>query len=249
MKSKLQTMTKDTVEMQFSLMRSIAVFGAAKTGKTSLISRFLGQPFDERHTPTVEDYYFGKFYVGEALYNMEITDTSGTFEFPAMERLTMEKSDAFVFVYSLENEASFERVKMGLKRLSEVKDINAVPIIVVCNKADLANIVSLRNMQMCLDNGDLPLLLTKRESPQGENACAREQILCAQVEHIHELGCQFLLTSAKFRWNVNRIFQQLFTERKRDEPKKTVTKKRTKFSSAIKLKIRREKFCFSEECS
>jgi small GTP-binding protein len=234
-------MTKDHVRPHSSVIKRVAVMGAARTGKTNLISRFLGQPFEEGHTPTVEDYYIGKFYVGETLCHMEITDTSGSFEFPAMERLTMEKVDAFIFVYSLEDEQSFERVKACLKRLCEVRDISEVPIIVVCNKADLANIVSLRNMQMRLDNGDWPLqcMLYRESSQRQTDTCrvsSKEEILCTHLEQIREIGCEFLLTSAKFRWNVNRIFQKLFTERKLETEKKPGSVKTT-----FKFKIKRKK--------
>ena len=228
-------MTKHSLDTNFSVIRRIAVLGGAKTGKSSLISRFLGQPFEELHNPTVEDYHVGKFYVGETLYHMELTDTSGTFEFPAMERLTMEKADSFIFVYSLDDKLSFERVKSGLKRLSEIKDIEKIPIIVVCNKADLANIVSLRNMQLRLDNGDAPVQCLLH--PEQTAVVSKEQLLCAQLEYVRELGCEFLLTSAKFRWNVNRIFQQLFAERK------TVTEEKKCDSpiSAFKFKMKRKK--------
>ena len=222
------------METNFSFIKRLAVMGAARTGKTSLISRFLGQPFEERYNPTVEDYHIGKFYVGETLCHIDITDTSGSFEFPAMERLTMEKSDAFIFVYSLDDELSFEHVKNGLKRLGEFKDISKVPIIVVCNKADLANIVSMRNMQMCLDNGDIPRQCLIYPKPS-----EKEQLLWTQLDEIRKLGCQFLLTSAKFRWNVNRIFQQLLTERKIDQVKKSSGSLRTAFKfNLIKRKKR-----------
>lgn len=231
-------MTKHSLDTNFSVIRRIAVLGGAKTGKSSLISRFLGQPFEELHNPTVEDYHVGKFYVGETLYHMELTDTSGTFEFPAMERLTMEKADSFIFVYSLDDKLSFERVKSGLKKLSEIRDIGHLPIIVVCNKADLANIVSLRNMQMRLDNGDAPLQCLLH--PEQSTAISYEQLLCAQLEYVRELGCEFLLTSAKFRWNVNRIFQQLFAERKTI----TETKKCSSPRTAFKFKMKRKKIAF-----
>jgi small GTP-binding protein len=231
-------MTKHQLYTNCSAIKSIAVMGAAKTGKTNLISRFLGQSFEERHNPTVEDYHIGKFFVGETLCHVEITDTSGSFEFPAMERLTMEKSDAFIFVYSLEDEKSFEHVKMSLKKLKEVKDISKVPIIVVCNKADLANIVSLRNMQMRLDNDDVPIQCSLYRESRGESNVSPEHAICAQLEEVRALGCEFLLTSAKFRWNVNRIFQQLFRERKTNTEKSSP---KSSPKTTFKFKIKRRK--------
>ena len=238
-------MTKQRLERSISVIKRIAIMGASNTGKSSLISRFLGQPFEEMYSPTVEDYHIGKFYCGETLYHMEITDTSGSFEFPAMERLTMEKAGAFIFVYSLEDELSFEQVKMCLERLKEVKDISTVPIIVVCNKADLANIAALRCMQMQLNDGKVPeqCFVNRGDSYSTRRTVTTEEILCQQLVQVRELGCEFLLTSAKFRWNVNRIFQQLFAERKRacDETDKKAAGSRK--TSTFKFKIKRRKEC------
>lgn len=193
---------------------SVAVFGASQTGKSSLVSRFLGKPFEEQHKPTVEDYHYGKIYSGEGLCHLNITDTSGSFAFPAMDRLAMEKADAFIFVYSIEDTKSFERVKIGLDRLCEVRDIESIPIMVVCNKADLDDIAMLRQLQMRMDKGGLDLgtngeMLSsfKKDSPS-----QRQSTLSSQRDLVLALGCKFLLTSAKLRWNVNRIFYQLLAE-------------------------------------
>ncbi|XP_028410124.1 GTP-binding protein Di-Ras2-like [Dendronephthya gigantea] len=236
-------MTKQRLERSISVIKRIAVMGAANTGKSSLISRFLGQPFEEIYSPTVEDHHIGNFYCGETLYHMEITDTSGSFEFPAMERLTMEKAGAFIFVYSLEDELSFEKVKMCLKRLKEVKDISTVPIIVVCNKADLANIDALWSMQMQLDNGKVPeqCFVNLSDTCSTRKTVTKEEILCKQLVQVRELGCEFLLTSAKFRWNVNRIFQQLFSERTRARDEKSKKTTGSPKTPTFKFKIKRRK--------
>lgn len=195
-------------------MKNVAVFGAAETGKSSLIARFLGQAFEEAHKPTVEDFYCSQIYSGESLCYLNIIDTSGSFEFPAMERLAMEKADAFIFVYSIDNIKSFEKVKTGLNRLCEVKDIEKVPVIVVCNKADLEDITALRGLQMKMDDKEC-LAETTKDSEQSftfesVDEVSSERTLDQERDFVLKLGCKFLLTSAKFRWNVNRIFYELF---------------------------------------
>ena len=189
------------------------MFGAAETGKSSLIARFLGQAFEEAHKPTVEDFHSSQIYSGESLCYLNIIDTSGSFEFPAMERLAMEKADAFIFVYSIDNVKSFEKVKAGLNRLCEVKDIEKVPIIVVCNKADLAeDITVLRGLQMKMDDivDNECVVETAKDSKQ--SLTSSKTTLDQERDFALKLGCKFLLTSAKFRWNVNRIFYELFAE-------------------------------------
>lgn len=202
-------------------MESVAVFGAAQTGKSSLLARFLGQAFEEKYEPTIEDYHRYKIYSGETLFHLNIIDTSGSFAFPAMEKLIMEETDAFIFVYSIDKEKSFETVLSGIKRLSEIRDIKSVSIVVVCNKADLDDITALRGLQMNMDNEEFQFGQDKEErefvSLNNGNESSTKSTLYSQREVVLELGCRFLFTSAKFRWNVNRIFYELLADVKNDK--------------------------------
>ena len=221
------------------------MFGAAETGKSSLIARFLGQAFEEAHKPTVEDFHSSQIYSGDSLCYLNIIDTSGSFEFPAMERLAMEKADAFIFVYSIDNIKSFEKVKAGLNRLCEVKDIEKVPVIVVCNKADLEDVTVLRGLQMKMDDivDKECVVETAKDNKQfltfeSDDELSSKTTLDQERDFALKLGCKFLLTSAKFRWNVNRIFYELFAERQNELVITNIVRKRA-FVNIMKLMWRK----------
>lgn len=117
----------------------VVVMGAAKVGKTSLVSRFLYDQFQSRYHPTVEELHEGCFDINGALTVLEILDTSGSYEFPAMRRLAIATGDAFVLVYSVDDEDSFAHVNALRKQILEQRGgSNRAPIVVVCNKTDLA---------------------------------------------------------------------------------------------------------------
>ncbi|RTG90798.1 DIRAS family, GTP-binding Ras-like 2 [Schistosoma bovis] len=42
---------------------------------------------------------------------LQITDTTGSHQFPAMQRLSINKAHAFILVYSITNKASFDELQ------------------------------------------------------------------------------------------------------------------------------------------
>ena len=116
----------------------LTIMGAAGVGKSCIISQFLYDRFISEYKETVEEFHRGEYTVDGRELILDILDTAGAHSFPAMRRLAISTSDAFVLVYSIDDESSFQGVK-DLRDiiLSERKD-DRVPIVVVGNKADIS---------------------------------------------------------------------------------------------------------------
>ena len=64
----------------------LVVMGDSYVGKSSIIKRFLTGNFVTHYTATVEDLYSQDFEVGGTSIKVDILDTAGDAQFPAMRR-------------------------------------------------------------------------------------------------------------------------------------------------------------------
>lgn len=121
---------------QNSLVRhKIVVMGAAKVGKSSIINQFLYGSFSPKYKPTVEEMHRGDFNVSHIQLTLDILDTSGSYEFPAMRDLSIKSADAIILVYDVNDLATYKEVKTLRSQILALK--GSVPIVVVGNKTDL----------------------------------------------------------------------------------------------------------------
>ncbi|TGZ68655.1 hypothetical protein CRM22_004145 [Opisthorchis felineus] len=157
----------------------VAVFGAGGVGKTSLVLRFVRGTFRETYVPTIEDTYRQVISCNKQVCTLQITDTTGSHQFPAMQRLSMSKGHAFILVYSVTNQSSFEELPHLYNELSIIKreELARVPIMLVGNKID-----------------------------EGES---REVSTALGKALSQKWKCGFMETSAKTNTNVKEVFQEL----------------------------------------
>lgn len=72
-------------------------------------------------------------------------DTSGSFPFPAIQRSYIQKSEAFILVYSITDQKSFDDLKSIIKDINDIKSAVTlvdkrnilIPIILVATRTDL----------------------------------------------------------------------------------------------------------------
>lgn len=160
----------------------VVVFGAGGVGKSSLVLRFVKGTFRESYIPTIEDTYRQVISCNKNICTLQITDTTGSHQFPAMQRLSISKGHAFILVYSVCSRQSLEELRPIWAVIRELKgqDISQIPIMLVGNKCD--------------------------ESPS-----VREVSMSEGAAEAANWGCGFLETSAKTNHNVNTLFRDLLT--------------------------------------
>jgi small GTP-binding protein len=118
----------------------VALLGAGRVGKTSILHRFMFGTFQETYMETVEDIH--RYHVNETGKRLFVNflDTAGSIPFPAMRQLYIRKAQAFVLVYSITDEHSFLEVKNLWLQIKKVRpNILDVPCVIVGNNLDEEN--------------------------------------------------------------------------------------------------------------
>ncbi|XP_025016743.1 GTP-binding protein Di-Ras2-like [Tetranychus urticae] len=160
----------------------VVVFGAGGVGKSSLVLRFVKGIFRETYIPTIEDTYRQVISCNKNICTLQITDTTGSHQFPAMQRLNITKGHAFMLVYSITSKQSLEEIKPIQQLIRTVKgESESIPTIVVGNKCDEEN---LREVQI-------------------------EEV--QSLLKTFFINCGFIETSAKTNHNVKEAFQELLS--------------------------------------
>lgn len=164
----------------------IVVFGAAGVGKTSIIRRFYLDEFTNLYDPTVEDCYSRVLNLNGKVIVLNTTDTSGSYQFPAMRQVAIHRASGFIMVYSLDNQYSFVELKRLLDEVVESKPSDEIPIILVGNKRDMKQ---------------------KRE-------ISSEQVVKDITEYIRSKGTfkfklRHIETSAKDNYNIEEVFKEM----------------------------------------
>ncbi|XP_033629950.1 GTP-binding protein Di-Ras2-like [Asterias rubens] len=127
----------------------LVVLGAGKVGKTSIISQFLGNKFEEKYKETVEDLHCREYNVNGHCIKVDILDTSGGLQFPAMRRLSISTANAFLLVYSVDDHNSLEVVRQIYEQIREQRsNFDELPIVVVGNKTDRADFRAVEEIEM-----------------------------------------------------------------------------------------------------
>jgi small GTP-binding protein len=74
------------------------------------------------------------------LLQVDILDTAGDMQFPAMRRLSIATAHSFLLVYATTSAPSFDSIKRCFEEIREQRaDYQDIPLVVAGNKLDLAS--------------------------------------------------------------------------------------------------------------
>lgn len=113
------------------------VLGSGGVGKSALTVKFVTGQFVEKYDPTIEDFYRKEIDVDNSPSILEILDTAGTEQFASMRDLYIKNGQGFLLIYSLLNRQTFNDLKAIKDQILRVKNMDAVPMILVGNKSDM----------------------------------------------------------------------------------------------------------------
>ena len=112
------------------------MLGAGGVGKSDLTLRFTQNRFVEDYDPTIEDQYTKTFELEGHAVKLEILDTAGQEEFWHLTDYYLQQREAFILVYSIADEGSYQTVREFVGKIKETLGPDA-PIVIVGNKVDL----------------------------------------------------------------------------------------------------------------
>ncbi|KAG5677477.1 hypothetical protein PVAND_007235 [Polypedilum vanderplanki] len=116
----------------------LVLLGGPYVGKSCIVRRFLTKSYNDKYRPTVEDLHNREYDLGAVTLKVDILDTSGDMQFPAMRRLSIATAHAFLLVYSVTSAESFTAVKQCFEEIREQRaDFQEIPIVIAGNKSDL----------------------------------------------------------------------------------------------------------------
>ncbi|KAL3273675.1 hypothetical protein HHI36_015105 [Cryptolaemus montrouzieri] len=128
----------------------LVFLGEQSVGKTSLITRFMYDSFDNTYQATVGiDFLSKTLYLQDKTVRLQLWDTAGQERFRSLIPSYIRDSNVAVIVYDVTNVASFEQTAKWIKDVQIERGENVI-IVLVGNKVDLHN-----SRQVTHDDGKL----------------------------------------------------------------------------------------------
>lgn len=169
----------------------VVLLGEGRVGKTSLISRYVKNTFDDKETSTVQASMYSSKAVpindaGSAPgaireVDLALWDTAGQERFHALAPMYYRNADGAIIVYDVTDADTLRKVRTWAKELYAVVGDGNIQLVLCGNKADAAP--------------------AEREVSEGEGAAMAA-----------ELGAQHFLASAKTGQAVADVFSAMATQ-------------------------------------
>lgn len=158
----------------------LVFLGDESVGKTSIITRFMYDTFDETYKVTIGiDFVSKTMYLEDRIVRLQLWDTAGQERFRSLIPSYIRDSSVAIVVYDITNRASFLNADQWIEDIKAERGDDVV-IMLVGNKTDLQG-----KRQVSVEEGE-----AKAKQLGGENI-------------------MFIETSAKGGFNVKALFRKL----------------------------------------
>ena len=119
----------------------ICLNGSGAVGKSAVTMRVIENKFVSYYDPTIEDLFQKVITVDGVTVTLSILDTAGQEDFIGLRSQQMRDKDGFLFIYAVNNHATFEDLDCFYDILMDITETDhgighIQPIIMVGNKCD-----------------------------------------------------------------------------------------------------------------
>ncbi|KAG5843741.1 hypothetical protein ANANG_G00154130 [Anguilla anguilla] len=185
----------------------LVFLGEQSVGKTSLITRFMYDSFDNTYQATIGiDFLSKTMYLEDRTIRLQLWDTAGQERFRSLIPSYIRDSAAAVVVYDITNVNSFQQTTKWIDDVRTERGSDVI-IMLVGNKTDLAD-----KRQVSIEEGErkakeLNVMFIETSAKAGYNV---KQITTEEGEQrAKELSVLFIETSAKTGYNVKQLFRRV----------------------------------------
>ena len=163
-------MSKD--EDEEIIIFKIITLGESQVGKTSLLRRYLENKFDSDILTTIGlTFTFKEIFLNNGKkVKLKLLDTAGQEKYRALAKSYFKNADGVFFVYSIDNEESFEKIKEWISLFKEINQQNeAIPQYLVETKNDLDRVVDEEKSKEFAKNNNLKWFSTSSKNNNSIN--------------------------------------------------------------------------------
>lgn len=170
----------------------VIILGDGGVGKSSLMTRFVKNSFQEHCAHTVGVEFMKKnILVENQIYTLQIWDTAGQERFRTLRTPFYRGADICILVFALNDRKSFENLNLWLNEFVKYADVrNSLnfPFIVLGNKCDDVaedrQISREEILNWCRQQGNLPYLETSAKDSVNVDLAFKESVKFLSVTNL-----------------------------------------------------------------
>jgi len=147
----------------------IVLLGDQSVGKTSLITRFMYDTFDNNYQATIGiDFLSKTLYLEDRTVRLQLWDTAGQERFRSLIPSYIRDSSVAIVVYDITNRASFLSTNKWIDDVRSERG-NDVIIVLVGNKADLSDKRQVTHEEATSKGTELNIMFMETSAKAGHN--------------------------------------------------------------------------------